>query len=191
MSICGPVATRSVFPTGVAQRNCQDGLRLFRARGDSAVTLRIWSTARASLIFWGSARRIRRSAARTFPRPSSAISTKPISPPKKAPYRDLVRGTEDGRGGSTVISSGGGRAPAPGSGRGRVFKGHRVDLARSSFDAVRSMGTGQARQCAIGVRMSGAPSCGTPSRPVLDDARGRSIAGDQRSRASPGSTSKR
>ncbi len=81
-------------------------------------------------------------------------------------HRDLVGGIEDGRGGAAGASARRASASAgnrTGSGSSNVSVAIR---ARSSRAAGVSMRTGQARQCAIGMRISGEPSCATtePSR---------------------------
>ena len=143
-------------------------LRQFRARGPRANDLALWSMASASSTLVGLCVSPRLAAAA-----SSVASTRAANPGKAQPAgqkcrdRDLVGGIEHGRRRAARLERPRGPAPAPGKRtRSGCSKVRLPMLARSSRGAGPSIRSGQARQWAIGMRMSGRPSCAItePSR---------------------------
>ena len=115
----------------------------------------------------GSAVALRRSAASSVASTSAAIPPKPSLPVEEGRDRDLVGGIEDGRRRAAGLE----RAAAERQ-RRKALRVGRLEGQRGrswrdrAAPPARRSGSGQARQWAIGMRMSGEPSCAItePSR---------------------------
>ena len=142
-------------------------LRQFRARGRGLNFSQLWSTAMAASTLSGSANSPRAAAFSRVASTSAGMAGKADAPGDEFADRDLVGGIEHRRRRPARRHDLRAPAAAPGSGRNRApRKSVGRCAARSSRGAGPSMRSGQARQCAIGTRMSGGPSCAItePSR---------------------------
>ena len=103
---------------------------------------------------------------RSSPRTSAGIPAEADPAIEEFGNRDLVGGIEHRRRARRRSRAPRARAPAPETAPGRALRRSDSPFARDRAAAAPSIRSGQARQWAIGTRMSGGPSCATiePSR---------------------------